>query len=192
MRNYKYSVSFLLHRNSDTQKNHHNFFSKFFSLCQNIQYNRTIFPNLLGHTRQEEAALEVHQFIPLIKIECSPDLKLFLCSLYAPLCTILDYPIPPCRSLCESARNCEKIMKTFDFMWPENLECSKFPEDGTEELCISNNASTKSDQNSFSTPVSVLSKSDKKIPSAESKNPTGYSHRAIGFICKKYSSFYFW
>lgn len=73
------------------------------------------------------AALEVHQFIPLIKINCSPDLKLFLCSLYAPLCTILDFPIPPCRSLCESARNCEKVMQTFDFMWPENLECSKFP-----------------------------------------------------------------
>jgi hypothetical protein len=34
-------------------------------LCQNIQYNRTIFPNLLGHSRQDEAALEVHQFIPV-------------------------------------------------------------------------------------------------------------------------------
>lgn len=152
-------------------------------LCQNIQYNKTIFPNLLGHSRQEEAALEVHQFIPLIKIDCSPDLKLFLCSIYAPLCTILDYPIPPCRSLCLSARNCEKIMKTFDFMWPENLECSKFPEDGTDELCISNNASAKSDQNTFSTPVSVLHKHDRKNQNVEYKNVTGYSHRSIGFIC---------
>jgi frizzled protein 1/7 len=39
-------------------------------ICKNIQYNQTIFPNLLNHVRQEEAALEVHQFIPLIKINC--------------------------------------------------------------------------------------------------------------------------
>ncbi|CRL00025.1 CLUMA_CG013313, isoform A, partial [Clunio marinus] len=154
-------------------------------LCLSIQYNKTIFPNLLGHTRQDEAALEVHQFIPLIKIECSPDLKLFLCSLYAPLCTILEYPIPPCRSLCESARNCEKIMKTFDFMWPESLECSKFPEDATEKLCISNNASSRNDQNSFTAPFSVLHKQDRKNNQQEvyKSNATGYSHRSVGFVC---------
>lgn len=119
---------------------------------------------------------------------CLP-FKLFLCSLYAPLCTILDFPIPPCRSLCESARNCEKIMKTFDFMWPENLECSRFPEDGTEELCISNNSTAKSDQNSYSTPMSTLHKNDRKNNNnnlnglMDNKNTTGYSHRSIGFIC---------
>jgi hypothetical protein len=90
-------------------------------VCDGIYRNYFIFYSIIKFL----AALEVHQFIPLIKINCSPDLKLFLCSLYAPLCTILDFPIPPCRSLCESARNCEKIMRTFDFMWPENLECTK-------------------------------------------------------------------
>lgn len=121
----------------------------------------------------------------MIKIECSPDLQLFLCSLYAPLCTILDYPIPPCRSLCESARNCEKIMKTFDFLWPENLECSKFPEDLTgDSLCIANNASSRSEKSSFSTPVSVINKHDRKNGMVDYKhNVTGYSHRSIGFIC---------
>lgn len=111
--------------------------------------------------------------------------QLFLCSLYAPLCTILDYPIPPCRSLCLSARTCEKVMNSFSFMWPENLECDRFPEDGTGELCISNNA-TKSDQNSFSTPVSVIHKTDRKQNNGliDYKNSsTGYSHRSIGFIC---------
>lgn len=106
--------------------------------------------------------------------------------MYAPVCTILDYPIPPCRNLCESARNCEKIMNTFNFMWPENLECSKFPEDGTEELCISNNSSSKNDQNAFSTPVSVLQKSDRKGNNGlgdYKNNATSYSHRSIGFIC---------
>jgi frizzled 1/7 len=106
--------------------------------------------------------------------------------LYAPLCTILDFPIPPCRSLCESARNCETIMKTFDFMWPENLECSKFPESGTDDLCISNNATAKSDQSSaYSTPVSILNKHDRKNHNGQSDNKSvvGFSHRSIGFIC---------
>uniref|UniRef100_A0A182PU56 FZ domain-containing protein n=1 Tax=Anopheles epiroticus TaxID=199890 RepID=A0A182PU56_9DIPT len=105
--------------------------------CAGIPYNRTIMPNRFGHTKQEEAALEVHQYVPLVKIDCSPDLKFFLCLLYAPVCTILSFPIPPCRSLCESARACENIMKTFNFPWPENLECSQFPEYGGEELCVS-------------------------------------------------------
>lgn len=77
-------------------------------------------------------------------------------------------------------------MKTFDFMWPENLECSKFPEDGTDDsLCISNNASSKSEKNSFSTPVSVIHKNDRKNNGmADYKNNvTGFSHRSIGFIC---------
>ncbi|XP_055594144.1 frizzled-like [Uranotaenia lowii] len=111
--------------------------------CTDIQYNKTIMPNLIGHNKQEEAALEVHQFIPLVKIDCSPDLKFFLCTLYAPVCTILNHPIPPCRSLCESARVCETIMRTFDFQWPENLECTKFPEEG-KELCVTPNNSSES------------------------------------------------
>ena len=71
-------------------------------------------------------------------------------------------------------------------MWPENLECARFPEDGTDQLCISNNSSAKNDQNSFSTPVSVLQKSDRKNNNGlveYKSNSTGYSHRSIGFIC---------
>lgn len=112
--------------------------------CQQIIYNQTIFPNLLNHAKQEDAGPEVHQFTPLIKVNCSPDLKFFLCSVYAPLCTILETPIPPCRHLCESARhNCEEIMNNFGFSWPENLECSKFPEANNENvICFGDNNAT--------------------------------------------------
>lgn len=71
-------------------------------ICMDIPYNLTIMPNMLGHTQQNEAGHEVHQFAPLVKIDCSPDLQFFLCLVYVPLCTVLDEPIPPCRSLCES------------------------------------------------------------------------------------------
>ncbi|XP_058826554.1 frizzled-like [Topomyia yanbarensis] len=144
--------------------------------CTDIQYNKTIMPNLLGHVKQEEAALEVHQFIPLVKIDCSPDLKFFLCSLYAPVCTILSYPIPPCRSLCESARVCETIMRTFDFQWPENLECSKFPTEG-KELCVSQNNSSESTP----IPPSAVHTTKPQIP--RRNTAPNVPHRDLGFIC---------
>eukprot|EP00058_Branchiostoma_floridae_P007437 XP_002592925.1 hypothetical protein BRAFLDRAFT_117756 [Branchiostoma floridae] len=99
-------------------------------LCQNMMYNETVFPNILGHTKQDEASLEVHQYYPLVKMGCSDVLEEFLCFVYTPPCTILESPIPPCRSLCESARgSCEGLMMKFGFPWPENLDCSKFPEE---------------------------------------------------------------
>lgn len=110
-------------------------------LCKDILYNETIFPNLLNHQKQEDAGLEVHQFYPLVKVKCSPDLQIFLCSVYAPVCTVLDKPIPPCRSLCLSARSgCEGLMNKFGFQWPESLECGRYPEAGSGgELCVGEN-----------------------------------------------------
>lgn len=110
--------------------------------CLDIQYNQTIMPNLLNHQKQDDAGLEVHQYFPLVKIKCSPDLQFFLCSVFVPVCTILDTPLPPCRSLCESAKNgCQKIMKQFGFDWPAILDCAQFPtgEDGV--LCVGQNKS---------------------------------------------------
>lgn len=77
-------------------------------------------------------------------------------------------------------------MKTFDFMWPESLECGKFPEDAPEELCISNNATSKKDQNSFTTPISVANKHDRKSTIGivdYRNNATVFPHRSIGFVC---------
>ncbi|CAH1776710.1 unnamed protein product [Owenia fusiformis] len=104
-------------------------------LCRHgITYNQTQMPNLLNHRNQDDAGLEVHQFFPLVKVQCSPALRHFLCVVYAPPCTVLDLPIPPCRALCQRARNgCSQLMRRFGFVWPESLRCERFP---TEELCI--------------------------------------------------------
>ncbi|KAJ8020133.1 Frizzled-2 [Holothuria leucospilota] len=111
-------------------------------LCQDVPYNTTIMPNLLGHSRQEDAGLEVHQFYPLVKVECSIDLKYFLCSMYAPVCIDvgLDEPLQPCKTLCLSAKSgCEDLMRKFGFQWPESLACEGFPEEG---LCFDRNRTT--------------------------------------------------
>ncbi|XP_028992072.1 frizzled-7-A-like [Betta splendens] len=113
-------------------------------LCTDIAYNQTIMPNLLGHSNQEDAGLEVHQFYPLVKVQCSADLKFFLCSMYAPVCTVLEQAIPPCRSLCERARHgCEALMNKFGFQWPERLLCENFPVHGAGEICVGQNATDR-------------------------------------------------
>ena len=141
--------------------------------CTDIPYNKTIMPNLLGHIKQDEAALEVHQFIPLVKINCSADLKFFLCTVYAPVCTILDHAIPPCRS----ARACETVMRTFDFQWPENLECSRFPIDESDQICVSPNASS-----STPSPTSAMY-TPKPFTPKKVVTPHLGPHRDLGFVC---------
>ncbi|KAJ4427471.1 hypothetical protein ANN_25119 [Periplaneta americana] len=114
-------------------------------MCRGIGYNMTSMPNELNQETQDEAGLEVHQFWPLVEIHCSPDLKFFLCSMYAPIC-IEDYlkPLPACRSVCERARNgCVPIMKQYGFQWPERMACEKFPVHGDPvNLCMEQNNRT--------------------------------------------------
>lgn len=112
-------------------------------LCRNIGYNLTYMPNAFHHETQEEAGLEVHQFYPLVEINCSEDLRLFLCSVYTPICLPnWHYRLIPCRSLCESARDgCMPVMGTYGFAWPERMNCALFPE-GSE--CVSRKTSTDS------------------------------------------------
>ncbi|CAN9505492.1 unnamed protein product [Ophioblennius macclurei] len=112
-------------------------------LCTDIAYNQTIMPNLVGHTNQEDAGLEVHQFYPLVKVQCSPELKFFLCSMYAPVCTVLEKAIPPCRSICERAKQgCEALMNKFGFQWPDRLRCENFPVLGNGQICVGQNDSS--------------------------------------------------
>jgi frizzled protein 1/7 len=115
-------------------------------ICKTVPYNMTMFPNILNHQNQEDAGLELHQFQPLVKVQCSNQLPLFLCSVYMPVCTILEEAIPPCRPLCEHARTgCAPLMNNFGFDWPEQLDCNRFPTDG---LCIAENTTEQEENES--------------------------------------------
>lgn len=140
--------------------------------CSHVPYNDTIMPNLLSHAKQEDAALEVHQFYPLVKIKCNANLQFFLCSVYVPVCTILDRPIPPCRSLCLEARQgCEEIMNKFGFNWPDNLECNKFPE--PPDICVGENNS----------PTNGSGHKNKLVQQPQPKEEITDSAVDYGFVC---------
>ncbi|KFP08541.1 Frizzled-8, partial [Calypte anna] len=98
-------------------------------LCKGIGYNYTYMPNQFNHDTQDEAGLEVHQFWPLVEIQCSSDLRFFLCSMYTPIC-LEDYkkPLPPCRSVCERAKaGCAPLMRQYGFAYPDRMRCDRLP-----------------------------------------------------------------
>ncbi|XP_061695963.1 frizzled-8-like [Syngnathoides biaculeatus] len=105
-------------------------------MCKGIGYNHTYMPNQFHHDTQDEAGLEVHQFLALVEIKCSADLRFFLCSMYTPIC-LEDYkkPLPPCRSVCERARaGCAPLMRQFGFPWPDRMSCELLPQQGQQDL----------------------------------------------------------
>jgi frizzled protein 1/7 len=153
-----------------------------------IAYTETIMPNLLGQQRQDEAGYEAQQYFPLVKIQCSHDLQFFLCSVFVPVCTIIDAPIPPCRALCVSARNgCEGIMNRFQIQWPDYLECSKFPESGGDILCVGQNVTTTSQTPQTNLIETQNSKNSSVSGSRHFPGEQGYSNTPngfdIGFVC---------
>ncbi|KAJ8916829.1 hypothetical protein NQ315_005836 [Exocentrus adspersus] len=108
-------------------------------MCTGLGYNMTGMPNLGGNDIQQEADYNLKSFSPLIQYGCSQHLKLFLCSVYVPMCTEkVANPIGPCRGLCESVRSrCYPVLQGFGFPWPDALNCSRFPvENNHEHMCM--------------------------------------------------------
>lgn len=106
-------------------------------VCQGLQYTDTRMPNWVKMTSQEEAAKRMIDYKSLLNINCSHYLKLFLCTIYFPMCApVLEKtPLKPCKSLCIHVRSrCEPIMQQFQFSWPAELACDDLPE--PPDLCI--------------------------------------------------------
>ncbi|XP_045598469.1 frizzled-10 [Procambarus clarkii] len=107
-------------------------------MCKEMLYNTTRMPNLLGHFSQAEAAIQVHEYMPLVDIGCSRHLRFFLCSLYAPMCSpVVGTPVPSCRSIClQVKQNCLPVLQKFNFSWPAVLDCSRLPTPEDNGLCM--------------------------------------------------------
>ncbi|XP_061523435.1 frizzled-3-like isoform X1 [Phycodurus eques] len=98
-------------------------------MCQDLPYNTTFMPNLLSHYDQQTAALAMEPFHPVVNLVCSPDLRMFLCALYAPVCVVYGRVSVPCRALCQRAKgDCQRLMEIFGLTWPDDMECSRFPD----------------------------------------------------------------
>ncbi|TPP55762.1 FZD8 [Fasciola gigantica] len=122
------------------------------------------------HTLPLPKDILVHQFYPLVEINCSEDLRLFLCSMYTPICLPnWRYRLTACRSLCESARDgCMPVMQTYGFGWPERMNCDLLPE-GSE--CVSRRNSTTPPKSGTSLPGATVGRSPEEIQTRQ-KDPS--------------------
>lgn len=110
------------------------------SMCVNIEWDNTSFPNLRNQVSQTQANDELKNFYPLVQTRCSNALVHFLCSVYTPICLLKEgssfVTLEPCRELCMYVRStCEPALVQNDFSWPSHLECSNFP-DSNNSVCL--------------------------------------------------------
>ena len=148
------------------------------NLCRNLPYNKTVMPNLMGNQNQQDAENDIHQYHPLVKLECSPDIQLFICSMFTPVCTIITKALPPCRELCESAKaGCEPLMEQFSYSWPAQFDCDKFPRFGQSSgsLCVG-----QANKASFSDKELKRYETTTAVP----KRPADY-REMMDFVCPK-------
>ncbi|XP_041831102.1 frizzled-3a isoform X2 [Melanotaenia boesemani] len=98
-------------------------------MCQGLPYNSTFMPNIMNHYDQQTAALAMEPFHPMVNLQCSQNLRMFLCALYTPVCTEYGRMTLPCRRLCLQAKSdCYKLMDMFGISWPEEMDCNRFPD----------------------------------------------------------------
>ncbi|KAM7376859.1 hypothetical protein PAMA_013568 [Pampus argenteus] len=109
-------------------------------LCMNLPYNLTSFPNYLGHLSQRESSVswESSLFPALVQTGCYQYLMFYACTLLVPKCDPVSLQrVPPCRSLCRNAKEkCESVLGIVGLQWPEDSDCSQFPEEGGNTTCL--------------------------------------------------------
>ena len=94
------------------------------------------------HDVKKEAVRQAYQFLPPISNQCSPVLRLFLCSICAPTCqpNVTDQ-ISPCHSLfTQRKRGCAPVMCQYGFRWPKTMRCRHFPKANGNRLRVDRNA----------------------------------------------------
>lgn len=111
------------------------------SFVCNINNYTTMLPfqNSLGHSTIEAATAELNQYAILAQ-NCPPNVRLFLCSLFLPVC-VANYTLKPCREICEETDNCisnndRNLNMKFNMRW----KCEDFSPNARGEICVFNQA----------------------------------------------------
>ncbi|CAH0400734.1 unnamed protein product [Chilo suppressalis] len=105
-------------------------------LCQDLGYNWTAMPNLMGHKDQKEAEDAMVMFASILTSGCSAHARFLLCSAFAPLCSEqVSGSVSACRELCENvSQECAERLRALPP--PLGLQCGSFPRLADRRLCM--------------------------------------------------------
>lgn len=151
--------------------------------CHRMPYRETSIPNLLGDQDLQTALIRFSMYRPLLASNCSDHLLLFLCSYYLPLCTRVEKLLPPCRYVCETARDdCAALMNQHRLLWPDELDCNRFRRD--PDFCFGNKIDRKSSLETAEANTEILT----TTAQSEGDNVVASSHyerNVWTLICRK-------
>lgn len=125
------------------------------SLCKNLGYNSTLMPNFMGHDSQINADLGLKIYEPLFQLKCSKYIRLFICSVFVPMCSEhVPGPIPACKGLCDKVKDdCMESLSKMGLLWPQELNCSSFPE--PPALCMQQPEEVEQPQTTYFNPEEI-------------------------------------
>lgn len=64
--------------------------------------------------------------MPLINLQCSPNVHHFLCQAFFSACKEENTVIRPCREECKAVlSDCKETVRIFGITWPPELQCNK-------------------------------------------------------------------
>uniref|UniRef100_A0A3Q3XJ98 Frizzled-6 n=1 Tax=Mola mola TaxID=94237 RepID=A0A3Q3XJ98_MOLML len=90
--------------------------------CLGMPYNMTFFPNMMDHYDQDIAAASMEPFMPLVNLNCSPNVHHFLCQAFIPACIGENTVFRPCREDCNTVlSDCKENIRIFGITWPPEL-----------------------------------------------------------------------
>ncbi|NWX81272.1 MFRP protein, partial [Alca torda] len=105
-------------------------------MCLGLGYNDTSFPNIwLAIPNQEGAAEVLQDYQTLMELACYQHLRLLICSLFVPKCTLDGGVLQPCRAVCLAAElRCQQSLGLLGILWPIN--CNILPDSNDPVECF--------------------------------------------------------
>lgn len=103
--------------------------------CRKIGYNMT--QALDMYSPIARSIDKGRKYITMVEqARCSKHAVFLLCTVYSPVCFKGQGLVLPCQSVCfKVKRRCNPLMRQYGIDWPEELDCSTFPEHNTG-VCI--------------------------------------------------------
>ncbi|KAJ7397848.1 Gamma-tubulin complex component 6 [Pitangus sulphuratus] len=106
-------------------------------MCHKIGYSEMRLPNLMGHTSMAEVILKSITWQHLVHTDCHPHVRMFLCSLFAPICLDTSEHLEVAKSTqTMNEEELKRVSENYDafFFHPNTYRCARLAVGATLQL----------------------------------------------------------